>query len=148
MSVELHLEPCRRKRFSQNTDVQDKSIWQPQLSLQPCGVLSCKDRQLFQYLLFPAKLAGLQNRSCGLPDHPMNGVLPKTCEQCYNHSWGSPAGSVIKNLPTDAGDRRYKSHEFEPTGWEDPWKMTAPPVCLLKSMDRGAWQRSFWTMGS
>ena len=35
-------------------------------------------------------------------------------EQCYNHSQGLPGGSVIKNPPTDAGDRRYKSHEFEP----------------------------------
>ena len=53
-------------------------------------------------------------------------------EQCYNHSQGFPGGSVIKNLPTDAGDRRYKRHEFEPwVGkilWRRKWQPT--PVFL------------------
>lgn len=66
VSVEPHLEPCRRKDFPRIL-VSGQIYQQPQLSLQPSGVLSYKDRQLFSSTYcFQLNLAGLQNESCGL----------------------------------------------------------------------------------
>ena len=55
---------------------------------------------------------------------------------------------MIKNLPTDAGDKRYKKHDFEPWMGKILWRGKCSPLqyaCMGNPMDRGAWQK---TMGS
>ena len=49
---------------------------------------------------------------------------------------GFPRGSVVKNLPVNAGDAGLT------LGWEDPLEKEMDPLqysCLGNSMDRGAW---------
>ena len=57
---------------------------------------------------------------------------------------GSPGGSVVKNLPANAGD----SARVRSLGQEDPWeKETATHSSILawgNPMNRGAWQASSW----
>ena len=53
---------------------------------------------------------------------------------------GFPGGSVVKNLPAKAGDRK---HRFDPWVRKIPWRKKCNPLQysrLENSMDRGAWQ--------
>ena len=58
--------------------------------------------------------------------------------QCNMPDMGSPAGSVVKNLPADAGDASLIPSLGRSLGEGD-----GNPIqnsCLGNSMDRGAWQ--------
>ena len=51
--------------------------------------------------------------------------------------WGFPDGSVVKNLPTNAGDAG-----FIPGSWRSPREGNGNPLwysCLENPTDRGAW---------
>ena len=53
---------------------------------------------------------------------------------------GIPRGSVVKNLPANAG---HKRHGFDPWVRKIPWRRAWQPTqysCLENSMDRGAWR--------
>ena len=54
---------------------------------------------------------------------------------------GFPGGSVVKNLPANAGDARDKG--LIPGSGRSPGEGTGNPLqysCLENSVDRGAWQ--------
>ena len=57
---------------------------------------------------------------------------------CYISGCGSPGGSVVKNLPANAGDLG-----LVPGLRRSPGEGNGNPLqysCLENSMDRGAWQ--------
>ena len=92
----------------------------------------------------PVFLPGKFNGQRSLP-----GYRPWDCKE-LGHKWatelnwtdlkelmrGFPRGSVVKNLPVNAGDAGLT------LGWEDPLEKEMYPLqysCLGNSMDRGAW---------
>ena len=54
------------------------------------------------------------------------------------NSWGFPGGSVVKNLPANAGDTGSIPGSGRSPGEENGYPLQCP--CLENSMDRGAWQ--------
>ena len=53
---------------------------------------------------------------------------------------GFPGGTVLKNLPANAGDTGDMGSipEWERSPWRRKWQ-PAPVFCLENSMERGAW---------
>ena len=57
---------------------------------------------------------------------------------------GFPGGTVVKNPPVNAGDKRDEEMPIRPLGWEDPLEKGiathCSTLCPENPMDRGAWQ--------
>ena len=55
---------------------------------------------------------------------------------------GLPGGSVVKNLPANAGDARDTCSCVRSLGWEDPLEKEMATHCSILAwgiVDRGAW---------